>query len=181
MIDRRSFLRTTAGGTAAIALASLLPAGCSSDYPQADSDKASLLVLTPKQYAVARAAAEAILVGVPVSAAVVARRIDEELFLVGDPVRSDMQTVLGLFEHLTLLGGKLRKFTDLTPAERLAYLQGWSRSRLKLRRGAYFALKGFVQYFAWSDDATRPLTRFQGPWPERLNIPAKPVDFGVIA
>ena len=169
-----------AGGTGAIVLASVLPAGCSRDYPQAEEDQANLKALTPKEYAVARAAAEAMLAGVPVSATTVAKRIDQELAAVGDPIRTDMKTVLNLTEHLTPLAGRIRRFTALSPEQRLAYLQTWRRSRFQLRRAAYNALKSFVYFFAYIDDATRPLTRFNGPWPERSRLPVKPVDFGEI-
>jgi hypothetical protein len=178
---RRGFLKGTAAGGAAIALASFLPSGCARTYPQSDRDNADLKALSPKEYAVARAAAEALLVGVPVSATTVAKRMDQELAAVGDPIRTDMKSVLALTEHLTPLGGRTRRFTELTPAQRLAYLQTWRDSRLQLRRAAYQALKGFVYYFAYIDDATRAVTRFGGPWPERMKLPVKPVDFGEIA
>lgn len=179
--DRRSFLRASAGGASAILLASLLPAGCAREYPQADTDGYAPQSLTAKEYAVARAAAEALLVGVPVSASSVAQRIDRELRVAGEPMRGDMKTVLGLIEHATPLGGRMRRFTALSPAQRLAYLEGWSRSRFNLRRGAYQALKGFVLYFAYIQPETRPLTRFAGPWTERGQLPVVPVDFGEIA
>jgi hypothetical protein len=117
---------------------------------------------------------------VPVSAATVATRIDQELSWVGDPIRTDMKTVLNLMQHATMLGGRVRPFTALTPQHRLVYLQGWRNSRFQLRRAAYGALKGLVYYFAYIDNATRPITGFAGPWPERLKIPIKPVDFGKI-
>lgn len=177
-LDRRGFLRSSAGGLAAIGLASALPAGCARTYPQAAADEVTLRSLTEKEYAVARAAAEAILTGVPVEPAQVASAIDAELAAAGEPIRSDMKTVLGLIEHLTFLGGRRRRFTALPAEARLEYLGGWSRSRFNLRRGAYQALHGFVVYFAYSRDATRPLTRFPGPWPERITIAATPVDFG---
>lgn len=180
-LDRRGFLRGSAGGIAAIGLASMLPAGCAADYPQATADGVTLASLSEKEYAVARAAAEAILVGVPVEPQRVAAAIDAELAAVGEPVRSDMKSVLGLIEHLTFLGGRWRRFTALSPAARLENLRGWSRSRFDLRRGAYQALHGFVVYYAYNRDTTRPLTGFPGPWPERLSIPATPVDFGEIA
>lgn len=177
-VDRRGFLRTTAGGSAAIALASLLPAGCAADYPQAAG--IALETLSAKEYAVALAAAEALLVDVPVDPADVARRIDYELARVGDPIREDMKTVLGLIEHLTFLGGRLRRFTALDPAARLENLRGWAHSRFNLRRGAFQAIRAFVYFFAYSEDATRPLTGFPGPWPERFSIPPRPVDFGEV-
>src|SRR5690606_6411693 len=123
--SRRGFLRDVAGGSAAIALASLLPAGCAADYPEAKQDGAVLRSLSPKQYATARAAAAALLPDVPVAPARVAAAIDAELAAVGDPIAGDFATVLTLIEHLTPLGGRLRRFTSLEPAERLAYLETW--------------------------------------------------------
>ena len=179
-MNRRGFLRSTSGGAAAISVAALLPAGCARTYPQASRDNADLKALTAKEYAIARAAAEALLVGLPISATTVAKRIDQELAWVGEPIRTDMKTVLGLMEHLTLLGGRVKRFTELKPKQRLAYLRTWRDSSLQLRRAAYQALKGFVYYFAYIDDATRPLTGFNGPWPERSKLPVKPVDFGEV-
>lgn len=180
-IDRRGFLRMSAGGTVAIAAASFLPSACAADYPIASQDGVRLLALSEKEYAVARAAAEALLIGVPVDAAAVARTIDHELSLIGDPIRSDMKTVFALLEHLTILGGHLSRFTTLHPDARLAYLRGWGRSRMKLRRGAYGAVRAFVYFFAYTHDATRPLTGYEGPWLERVRIPAYPIDFGEVA
>jgi hypothetical protein len=168
------------GGSAAIALASLVPAGCAADYPQAEHDGLELKSLSEKEYAVVRAAAEALLVGVPVTAATVARSIDQELAWVGGPILTDMKTVLSLMEHATPLGGHARRFTELRREQRLAYLATWRKSRFQLRRAAYQALKGFIYYFAYIDPATRPITGFAGAWPERVKIPAYPVDFGSV-
>jgi hypothetical protein len=180
-VDRRGFLRMTAGGATAIAAVSLLPAGCAATYPQATDDKVKLRALSSKEYAVARAAAEALLIGVPVSASSVAHNLDVQLALVGDPIREDMKTVLQLIEHLTPLGGRFRRFTTLPIEARQRYLRTWGNSRFKLRRGAYGAVKSFVYFFAYTDRATRPLTHFPGPWQEYAKIPVRPVDFGGIA
>jgi hypothetical protein len=51
---------------------------------------------------------------------------------------------------------------------------------LQPARAAYQALRGFVVFFAYIDDATRTLTGFPGPWPER-SLPVLPVDYGEIA
>lgn len=179
-IDRRGFLRTAAGGTAAIALASMIPAGCAADYPQAAQDGVELQALSPKEYAVVRAAAEAILDGVPVPPDRIAQRIDRELALAGDPILTDMKTVLTLLEHMTLLGGRLRRFTALDAEDRVAYLHTWARSRFTLRRAVFQATRAFICFFAYCDDATRPITGFTGPWRERVEIPAYPVDFGEV-
>lgn len=180
-LDRRSFLRRTAGGTAAIAAASLLPTGCARDYPHAAQAGVRLQALSEKEFAVAVAAAEAILVHVPVPAHAIAAGIDAELAVAGEPIREDMKTVLTVMEHGTLLSLRRRRFTSLSPTARRAVLDDWARSRFNLRRAAYQALRGFVVYFAFIDDGTRPLTGFPGPWPELVQIPAYPVDFGGVA
>ncbi|MFW6079391.1 MAG: hypothetical protein ACODAE_07220, partial [Gemmatimonadota bacterium] len=157
-IDRRGFLRSVAGGTAAIGFVSLLPAGCAADYPEAAGDGVPLRALSAKEYAVARAAAEALLVEVPVDPAAIARDIDRELALVGDPVRGDMKTVLVLIEHLTILGGRIRRFTALETADRLEILRGWGRSRFGLRRAVYQSTRAFVYFYAYARDETRSIT-----------------------
>ncbi len=180
-ISRRGFLRDVTGGAAMIAVASVLPPGRARDYPQAAQDGARLYALSARQYATARAAAEALLVEVPVPASRVAERIDREVALVGDPVRSDVRTVLTVLDHATILGGHLRPFTALSPAERRDYMRGWATSRFDLRRAVFQATRAFVYFYAYIDDATRRITGFEGPWPERFpGIPATPVDFGEV-
>lgn len=181
-LDRRGFLRTATGGTVAIAVASLVPAGCTADYPQAAGDGVSLASLSPKEYAVARAAAEALLADVPVDAGAIASAIDAELAAVGEPIAGDLRNVLRLLEHLTILGFHRRTFTELDPGERLEYLNGWAKSRLGLRRAAFQAVRGFVQYFAFIRPETRALTGFEGPLPEKLDLPpVRTIDYGEIA
>jgi len=181
-IDRRGFLRSATGGGVAVALAAMLPAGCTAEYPEARDDGATLLSLSEKEYAVARAAAEALLIDVPVRPDAIAAAIDRELSIVGDPVRADMKSVLRLVEHLTFLALRRRRFTELRPDERLGYLRGWATSRISLRRGAYQAIRGFVTYFAYIRPDTRMLTGFEGPYQERLPVvPVRAVDFGEIA
>jgi hypothetical protein len=179
-LSRRGFLHSAAGGTAAAAVASVLPAGCTRHYPQARDADVRLQALNEKEYAVARAAAEALLPGVPVSPDAVAAGIDAELAIAGEPVRSDMKTVLTLMEHGPLLALRPRRFTALPPAARLAVLDHWATSRFNLRRAAYQALRGFVVYFAYTDDRTRAITGFPGPWPEKLPLPVYDVDFGEV-
>jgi hypothetical protein len=179
--SRRGFLRDTAGGSIAIAFASLLPTGCTADYPQAEADGVTLETLTAKEYAVLRATAEALLADVQVPPGAVAAEIDRQLAAVGDPIRADLKTVLGLIEHLTVLGLHRATFTELGPEQRLRYLAGWGTSRFALRRAAWQALRGFAVFFAWVRDETRPLTGFTGPLPERVYVAPAPVDFGEVA
>jgi hypothetical protein len=181
LLDRRGFLRNAAGGSVAVAAASLIPAGCAPDYPERAADGAPLQSLSPKEYAVALAAAQALLVDVPADAAAIATGIDRELAVAGEPMRKDMKTVLALMEHGPALSFRGRRFTRLSSAARLEVLHDWATSRFNLRRAAYQALRGFVVYFAFVDPATRPITRFPGPWTETLALPVYPVDFGDIA
>ena len=180
-LDRRGFLRATAGGGAAIALASALPAGTLKAYSAAQEDGVDLKALSPKQYAVVRAAAEALLVDVPVDPGAVARAVDTDLAAVGDPIRSDMRTVFTLLEHLTPLGLRFRRFTALGIDDRRAYLMTWARSRFNLRRAAFQATRGFLYFNTYLREETWPVTGFPGPWPERFEFPVPPVDFGEIA
>ncbi|MEN8374251.1 MAG: twin-arginine translocation signal domain-containing protein [Gemmatimonadota bacterium] len=180
-MNRRGFLRATAGGGAAIALAGALPPGTLEAYPAAQQDGTRLRALSAKQYAVARAAAEALLVDVPVEPALVARAVDADLAAVGDPIRADMRTVLTLLEHLTPLSGHLRRFTSLNLEDRRAYLLDWARSRLNLRRAAFQATRGFLFFNTYLREETWAVTGFEGPWPERFSFPVPPVDFGEIA
>ncbi|HEX2166153.1 MAG TPA: twin-arginine translocation signal domain-containing protein [Longimicrobiales bacterium] len=179
-ISRRGFLGGVAGGTAAVAVASVLPAGCAPEYGERRSDGSALLSLTPKEYAVARAAAEALLVGVPTSPESVANGIDAELAVAGEPMRTDMKTVLSLMEHGTLLSFRRSRFSELPPEERREVLNDWATSRFNLRRAAFQALKSFVIFYAYIDDSTRSLTGFEGPWPERFDLPVFDVDYGEI-
>jgi hypothetical protein len=180
VLSRRGFLRTTAGGGAVIAAAAVLPTGCTRDYPQASRAGVRLQALSEKEFAVAVAAAEALIVDLPVSPQQVAAGIDAELAIAGEPMKTDMKTVLSIMEHAPLLSLRRKRFTALSPAARRAVLDDWARSRFNLRRAAYQALRGFVVYFAFIDNATRPLTGFAGPWPELIQIPVYPVDFGEV-
>ncbi len=181
-IDRRGFLRHVAGGTAAVVIASSIPERLAAAFPRAEQDGVHLYALSPEQYATALAAGEVLLEDVPVPPSQVAQRIDREIALAGDPVRTDVRTVLTVLQHGTLFGGHaFRRFTQLSAAERLRYLRGWGTSRFTLRRAVYQATRSFVYFYAYADDATRPLTGFEGPWPERFQIPVTSVDFGEIA
>jgi hypothetical protein len=130
---------------------------------------------------VARAAAEALLVDVPVDPGAVARAVDTDLAAVGDPIRSDMRTVFTLLEHLTPLGLRFHRFTALGIDDRRAYLMTWARSRFNLRRAAFQATRGFLYFNTYLREETWPVTGFPGPWPERFEFPVPPVDFGEIA
>ena len=177
-LDRRGCLRSTAGGTLAIALASLLP-GCGRAADAGGSPE--LRSLTDAEYETVRAAAEALLAGTAAAdPAKIAQRIDYELWAVGGAIEEDMRTVLQLLERLTFLGGRARRFSELSSEQRLAYLHTWRDSRFNLRRASFNAVKSFVYFFAYSDPGMWAMTRFPGPWPGRVSVPVPPVDFGEV-
>ncbi|HUF11694.1 MAG TPA: hypothetical protein VMN78_01175 [Longimicrobiales bacterium] len=178
-IDRRGFLRSTAGGGVAIGLAALLP-GCGREASAGAAAAGELRSLTGKEFEVARAAAEALLVGVPIDPSAIATRLDYELWAVGGAIEEDVRTVLQLLEHLTPLGGRLRRFTELNPTERLAYLETWRNSRFNLRRASFNAIKSFVYFFAYADPAMWAATGFPGTWPGRIPVGIPPIDFGEV-
>ena len=178
-LDRRGFLRASAGGVVAVGFAALLPAGCSPGAVDAQQ-AAGLRTLSSGEFATARAAAEAMLAGLPIEPERIALRMDHELTLIGGPLARDMKRVLRLLERLTPLAGRLRPFSELEPAARLRYLAGWRDSRFALRRAAFNAVRSFVYFFAYADPATWSLTGFPGPWPERFDMPVQPVDFGPV-
>ena len=177
-MDRRGFLRATAGGGLAIAIVALLP-GCGRSGSAGGPGE--LRSLTEAEYETVRAAAEALLLGgAAVDPASIAQRIDYELWAVGGAIEEDMRTVLQLLERLTFLGRRTRRFSELEPAERLAYLHSWRDSRFNLRRASFNAVKSFVYFFAYSDPSTWRMTGFPGPWPGRFDVPVPSVDFGEV-
>jgi hypothetical protein len=94
---------------------------------------------------------------------------------------TDMKTVLSLMEHGPLLSFRRNRFSALTPDARREVLDDWATSRFNLRRAAFQALKGFIVFYAYINDSTRTLTRFPGPWPEKLSLPVYEIEFGDIA
>ncbi|HSH45911.1 MAG TPA: twin-arginine translocation signal domain-containing protein [Longimicrobiales bacterium] len=175
--DRRGFLRGVAGGGLALALAGWIPEEAHA-YAR---PRQGLMAFTAKEHAVARAAAEALLMDAPVDPGYVADELDREAALMGEPIRSDLKTVLNLLEHLTILGGRFQRFTSLDPEARLAYLNGWATSRFNLRRAAFQGLRSLIHFIGWAEPETREITGFLGTWPDRFDYPAYPVDFGEIA
>lgn len=178
-LDRRDFLKLGLAGSAA----ALLPAGCSGyrEYVKPE-EETQLKFLSVKDYAILLAAADALLPegnGYPSHRALgTVAKIDAELAQ-WDPVRNkDIPVLLRLVEHGTLFFGySFRRFTRLTVEERQAYLMdGWADSGFNLKRAGFLAMKGLLAFYYFSDPQVWPQIGYDGPWVDRFDIPATPVD-----
>jgi hypothetical protein len=92
-------------------------------------------------------------------------RIDRLLFVLDrelvDPVKLLLRAV-DLWPAVAEL--KFRRFRSLSGEERDRSLEGWLKSRFKVRRAAFYALRNLALYGYWNDDATWPLVGYPGPW-----------------
>jgi Gluconate 2-dehydrogenase subunit 3 len=174
-IDRRRFLKRTAGGVALLGLGALLPTGCSR-YPK---PAARLRFLNPREYAILSATAARLLgaegaVGADADQIDVAANVDALLADWDTEVQGQLRTMLRVFEHGTYLFDLRRKrFTQLTAAKQDAYIAGWMNSTLGVRRVVFRALKllvaaGFYQRpHAWTGIG------YDGPWLGRVAASAR--------
>ncbi len=188
-LSRRELLRRGVWGTPLLAAATGLAAcsgGCAgyAAYVR-DEDAARLQFFTPKQFAIATAAADVLLPG-PADGFPdhrelgIVRQLDAELSQ-WEPVRSaDLPLLLSLLEHGTLLfGHSLSRMSRLDLEDRRVYLAGWGDSGLNVRRSGFIALKGLLAFYYFAHPATWPAIGYDGPWMDRFEIPA--VDVGLPA
>lgn len=120
-------------------------------------------VLTAGEAAFVAAAADAIFpAGGPVppsgTQAGVPAYVDEYVARVPRRMRALMRALLFLMEHATLLypaPGRFgfRRFSSLGPEQRVAVLEGWSRSRLFPRRLAFTSLRAILTMGYFGDPA----------------------------
>ena len=109
--------------------------------------------LMAPEYATLLAAASVVLppggpVGSGVDARDVVRRVDRFVGLQTTTNRIAMRLLFHLVEQGTVLfpprgpsSGRRRRFTDLSPEQRLAYLNGWQHSANPLRRTVFISLR----------------------------------------
>ena len=93
---------------------------------------------------------------------------------------AQIRLVLGLIERPLVnlaLGGGLRRFGDMTPDEREAYLLKWAGSRLGLRRSAFGAFRKVLTFLAYADpgpDGSNPRHARIGYVPDERPITPDP-------
>lgn len=162
-LDRRTFLRGTAGGVAALSVATLLPTGCGG-YPSV----ANLRTLTAKEYAVLRTLIGTCLPpvrGLPSAQDLdIAGYLDRFLAEESATVRKQMKQALLLLEYGGFWYGPERcRFTRMTAGAQEAYLRGWLESSSPFRRqvAQTFRRAAFNTYYG--DERTWDAIGYEGP------------------
>lgn len=174
-LDRRRFLKRTAGGIALLGLGSLLPAGCTR-YPKPPM---RLQLLDPREYAIVNAVAERLLgaagaIGSETDQIDVGANVDAVVAAWDDDAQGQLRTMLRVFEHGTYLFDLRRKrFTRLTAAEQDQYLAGWMNSTLGVRRVVFRALKLLVAAGFYSEPRSWTHIGYDGPWLGRVEAEAR--------
>jgi len=165
-LDRRGFLRLTAG----LAAAGLLPTGCGAAPPElAPGPGVRLEVLTPRSYAVLRAASLRLL-GPRAAALVGAGAVDPaalaDAWLAPLPaLGAQLHQGLLLLELAPWpLLPKLRPFTRLDDAGRDAVLHDLFTAQSDWKRALFKGLKSFACLTFYSAPPSRAITRYPGPF-----------------
>ncbi len=186
-LARRDFLRRAAGGSAALAMASWLPAGCAGYQELVPTpQRANLLFFDEKEFAVFQSVARRIVPdeeGWPsVDEVGVAAVIDEELALWRNepalaPVLDDLRLLLRLVEHGTWLDGHWSRFTRLAPDAQDDVLASWDGSSIEVRQVGFQALKNLVMFAYYDDERTFAKLSYAGPW--HRNTPQAPLIYPI--
>lgn len=181
-LDRRSFLRATAGGTTLLGIAALLPA-CHSTVPPAPmrADGQSWRFLDPLTLTVLQAAAEAIFAPDTASGAALPpepgrtfmfEHLDTTLAEAPKAVSEQIPLLARAIEYGSgpmMLRPAL--FTSMTVSERQQALNDWMNSRIAIRRVAATSLKMLLAVWYWSEGAAWGHLGYDGPLLERADIP----------
>lgn len=169
-MDRRRFLKGSAGGVALLSLGSLLPSGCRS-YPK---PQVPLRFFNPTEYAIMNTVAERLLgafgrIGASTGQVDVAAHVDALVVGWDAEAQSQLRTMLRVFEHGTYLFDLQRKrFTRLTAAQQDRYLDGWMNSTLGARRIVFRALKALAANGFYQDARVWRHLGYDGPWLGRV-------------
>lgn len=163
-IDRRTFLRGTAGGAAALAAAALLPAGCGG-YPAV----ANLHTFTAKEFAVLRALVDTYLPPAERMASGrdldVAGYLDAYLAAESAMIRKQLKQALLLLEYGGLwYGPERRRCTRMSEAGRAAYLRGWSEAVSPFRRQVAQTFRRAAINVYYTDERAWGSIGYDGPF-----------------
>lgn len=94
----------------------------------------------------------------------IARLFDAYLADEPEAVRDDLLLAVDLVElGPVLFDGRLATFSNLPPAERLPYWDGWATSDSLTRRKVHVALRKFVLLVSYDDPALWPHVGWPGP------------------
>lgn len=142
-MNRRSFVKR--GLVGGILLAAFGGVGISL-WPRALGirPRRRLRCLDTTEFAILAAVAARTVVAPNADAAEIAHGVDALMALEFPESQRDFRRLLRLFNNpitQLLLDGRLRRFSDLSDAEKDVELEAWRDSRLALRRGGYNALR----------------------------------------
>ena len=170
-IDRRTLLKASVSGAAALGIATFLPACRTSDT--AGERFSALRFFQPGEALVLEAFA-ARLLPVHASRPTVAEvelvaRLDEKIDWLQATVEpglgQDLRNLVRLVEYGPFfIGYHFGRFTRLDAASQDAYLRSWERSRFAPLRMAFRNLRALCVFFYFSDQRTWPSTHYAGPW-----------------
>jgi hypothetical protein len=174
-LDRRRFLKRTAGGIALLGIGSLLPAGCSR-YPK---PAVRLQFLNSREYAIMNTVARRLLgldeaIGSGTDQIDVGAGVDALVAAWDAEAQGQLRTMLRVFEHGTYLFDLRRqRFTRLSAANQDEYLAGWMNSTLGVRRVVFRALKALVASGFYRDPQSWVRIGYDGPWLGRIDAVAR--------
>lgn len=163
-IDRRTFLRGTAGGALTLTLAALLPTGCGG-YPEVSR----LRLFTAKEFAILRAIADTCIVpdaGMPTPEDVdVAGFLDAYLAAEPAALQTQLKRALLLLEYGGLVwGSPRRRFTRMDAPERAEYLTDWLESDSPVRRQVAQTFRRACLNTYYTDERTWAAIDYEGPF-----------------
>lgn len=129
-----------------------------------------------KEFAVAKAAVEAML---PAAGALpsgvelgIPQQVDEQVFMASAALRADFKNGLQLLEHATLVNGYRSRFTSLTAAERSAYLGALMNGSNAALRQVAFGLKEVVHLRYYGHPKVWKAIGYDGPLVANASPPA---------
>lgn len=175
-LPRRRFLKITAvvvgGAVAAAAGTWAFLAGEEDDDRVRDTDFGPLLVFNRARAATLGAFADTILPAgdrfPSAGEARVVHRLDEELYFVSPPIRSDFKTVLDVFDLLPLAYGYFSTFTGLDRGDRLRFLAETQKTRSDTVRIVVASLRMAVMMMYYGHESSWSAIGYDGPYEKSL-------------
>jgi len=104
--------------------------------------------------------------------------VDDYFAVLPAAKRSQIRMLFVLFEHATLIfpatgSGRFRRFSSMTPEQRICVLRGWSESRYYLRRLLFTAVRAVITFGYLAD---KRVVRHLGMAPLAIETPICPAD-----
>jgi hypothetical protein len=167
-VDRRRFIRLSAGGAVAVAASGGVLGFFFAGYGLKLGSEDFPIALSTKEFAVAKAMVQALLPegdGFPSGDSIgIAQRIDEEAWATSASVRSDIKNGLQLLEHAPSFQGFDGRFTSLSIAERQRFFLKCLTGDNALLRQLVVGFKQMTQFFYYAEPAVWPMIGYTGPF-----------------